>query len=292
MKENITIEMHLFKKINNFYLSILDYYLFKRYEKYKLKFPQNYFNTALIIGSGPSLTSFNFDKIDIKKFEIYVVNGFSKTDLYQQLKPKNYCILDPIYFDLNDNRVLQGEVDVIETWQNIFSKTNWDIIIYVSLLDIQKIEFIKSKFPINYHITFVNLFPVRFSSINRFNYYSKGIGFVGGNTVVQLAVNISLLKRTRNTYLIGVDHNWFENFTYDHDSNDIFLLNKHFYGEKRIYYPSGELNSLYDLSGEFNSLHNSFEQFKELHFLAKYLNLKLFRSTKSFLHFLPFSKID
>ncbi len=283
--------MNLINIVNKYYLILLDYYLFNRYKNFKIKVKNRSEKSALILGSGPSIKSFNFNNLNLLNFDIYVVNAFSRTELYEILKPHNYCILDPLYFDLKDERVLSGKVDVIDTWHSIFTKTTWDLTIYVALYDITKLEAIQASFQKNDFIKFVNLFPIRFNSINKFSYYAKGLGFLGGNTVVQLALNISLLKNTSKTYLLGVDHNWFENFNYDDNTNDIYLLNAHFYGESRIYYPSGEFNDLYDLSGEFSSLHNSFEQFKELYLFSKYLNLGIFRSTKSYLHFLPFHKL-
>lgn len=292
MKENFIINLDFLRRIKEIYLVLFDLYLYKRYKKFRVNFEANKPKKALILGSGPSLSTFNLNNISLSDFDIYVVNAFSKTDIYTSIKPQNYCILDPLYFELQDERVLKGEVDVINTWDSIFSKTSWELTIYVALNDISRLDFIIKSFPKNNYIKFVNLFPLRFRSINKFAFYSKGVGFLGGNTVVQLALQISLLKKTPKTYLIGVDHNWFEQFKYDDISNDIYLLNTHFYGESRINYPSGELSDYYDLSGEFSSLHNSFEQFKELYLFSKYLNLDLFRSSKSFLHFIPYYKID
>jgi hypothetical protein len=284
--------MGFLKEIYNFYLLLLDYYLFNKYKNYRICLDNYTSKHALIIGNGPSLSSVNFKSLNLSVFDIYVVNAFSRTELYLEIKPQNYCILDPLYFELQDERVINRKVDVLDTWNSIFTKTTWEMTIYVSINNFNKIELIKSSFPQNNLIKFVNLFPLRFKSSNKFYYYSKGLGFLGGNTVVQLALNISILKKNPKTFLIGIDHNWFENFKYDDTSDDIYLLNMHFYGESRIYYPSGEINNLYDLSGEFSSLHNSFEQFKELYLFSKFLKLDIFRSTKSFLHFIPFHKID
>ena len=62
-------------------------------------------STALIFGNGPSLNDILYQTVKLENADIFVCNGFATTSNYEILKPENYVLLDPSYFDFNNKYV-------------------------------------------------------------------------------------------------------------------------------------------------------------------------------------------
>lgn len=246
---------------------------------------------ALVFGNGPSLYNFiEENKVDFGDVDKFVCNGFAKSEYYEILKPSDYVLADPLYFDFNDQRVKDKIVDVIETWENIILKTTWKITLHTTVADQNSIEFIRKKILENDNINWINIWPGRFFSEFKYKLYSKGLGILGGITVTHVSTQIAILRRYKEIYMCGIDLDWLENIKYDTEKHNIYLLNKHFYGEKRIYYGEEGVFKNIDLARELLALHETIQGFKDLLSFAGFLNIKLIRGTKSFAHFIPFKK--
>jgi hypothetical protein len=273
---------------------IMDIFFYFLYRKRTILLKEKREAIALVLGNGPSLEAFLKNKqFFFGNYDLYVCNGFARTFFYEMLKPKNYSILDPVYFDLKDDRVVSKLIDVEEVWELIFKKTNWPLTIYTSLFpgDIKKIDEIINRFGENKWLTWVNLCPIKFYGSKKNHFYSKCIGLIGGITVIHLSLQIAILNKHKEIYLAGVDHDWIENINYDADTHKVYLLNKHFFDETRLYYGEGVLKDI-DLSVEFANIGKSFQGFMQLLDFAKYKGVNVYRCTKSFLYFIPFKKIE
>uniref|UniRef100_UPI004048EAAF 6-hydroxymethylpterin diphosphokinase MptE-like protein n=1 Tax=Algoriphagus sp. TaxID=1872435 RepID=UPI004048EAAF len=245
---------------------------------------------ALVFGNGPSLKEFLIEfQFKFDNCDIFVCNAFAISSHYEELKPSKYVLLDPLYFDFNDSRVVNNEVNVIQTWEAILSKTTWPLTLYTSLFDKDLISIIKEKLLKNKNIELINIHPLKFISKNRYTYYSKGLGLIGGITVTHFSVQIAILSRYEEVFMCGVDLDWIENMNYDDNKHKVYLLNKHFYDEEKIYYGEGIFVNT-DMVVEFNALHLTFKMFKDLYNMALYFNVKLYRGSKSFADFIPFKK--
>jgi hypothetical protein len=270
---------------------IRDSYLFFRYYKKRVNLKLNKEN-SIVIGNGPSFSSFlENNRSIISEYELIVCNGFVSTCEFNLLKPENYCLLDPLYFDLDNEQVVNYVNDVLETWDNLVAKTNWPMSLYVSIHDSKKLKAIQPYLDKNKFLRIVNVLPIKFHSILKNYFYSNGIGLIGGMTVTHLSLQISILKQNKNIYLVGVDHDWFKNIRYDDDSNNVGLLNTHFYGDEMLFYGSGQLKEI-NLAIDLNNIAKSMFEFIELNEFAKLRCLNLYRASKSFLHFLPFKTIE
>ena len=273
------------------FLSLKDFYIYRTHKSESVSYDSVKSNKkALVFGNGPSLeqflqtNQFNFDDADL-----YVCNGFSLSPYYEVLKPANYVLLDSIFFDLDDERLLDKTVNTGEMWQAILAKTTWPITLYTSIEKPAYIEYIKKELGTCNSIKWINIIPVKFNSKKRYLYYSKGLGLIGGITVTHFSLQIAILKKHEEVYMCGVDLNWLENLRYDDDTHKIYLLNKHFYDETKVYYGEGVFANN-DLVAELAAQHSMFKSFQDLYFLANYFNIRLYRGTKSFAHFIPFKK--
>ena len=284
---------YFLRHLMSYVLISRDYFNFWRNRNRIIEYnPTLYTNKkALIFGNGPSLynfleeNKFNFDGADI-----FVCNGFAKVEYYEILKPTNYVLADPLYFDFNDLRVKDKMVDVIETWENIILKTTWKITLHTTVADQNSLEFIREKISENNNINWVNIWPGRFFSEFKYKLYSKGLGILGGITVTHVSTQIAILRRYKEIYMCGIDLDWLENIKYDTEKHNIYLLNKHFYDEdgERLYYGEDGVYQNADLALELYSLYLTIQGFKDLLSFAGFLKIKLVRGTKSFAHFIPF----
>ena len=276
------------KKIYSIYLDLRDLYVYNRNKSKKINYSSltKKNKKALIFGNGPSLNAFLNQTVKLYNADLFVCNAFAITNNYETLKPENYVLLDPLYFDFDNKYVKERINNVIETWDAIISKTTWRINLYTSVIDDASIKFIKDK--ITENITWVNILPLSFKGNQKYKYLVNGLGLLGGQTVTHFSLQIALLKRYEELFLCGVDLDWVENIKYDYSNNKVYLLNKHFFDETKLYYGEEGLYQDESLIEEFNSLYKTFISFKELNNFAKHLNVKVFRATKSFLHFIPF----
>jgi hypothetical protein len=279
-----------FQKIYTFYLDLRDLYSFQLNKRKRINYPglNKKNNKALIFGNGPSLKNILKKNFELDKADIFVCNGFAIADNYEILRPINYVLLDPAYFDFENKFVKERLNNVIETWDAILLKTTWDMTLYTSVSDDASLKVIKKK--ITKNITWINIFPLHFYGRKMYYYLLDGLGLLGGQSVTHFSLQIAILKRYKEVYLCGVDLDWVENIKYDESNNKVFLLNKHFYDETKLYYGEAGLYQDASLIQEFNSLNKTFKSFKELYDFSKYLNVEVFRATKSFLHFIPFKQ--
>ena len=277
-------------KIHSFILNLRDFYVYSQNISKRVKYSalNKKNNKALVFGNGPSLNNILYQTIELGNADIFVCNGFATTSNYEILKPENYVLLDPSYFDFNNKYVKERVNNVIETWDAIISKTTWKINLYTSVMDDASINFIKKKITTN--ITWINVLPLTFNGNQKYKYIANGLGILGGQTVTHFSLQIALLKKYKEVFLCGVDLDWFENLNYDYSNNKVFLLNKHFYDETKLYFGEIGLYKDNNLADEFNSYYKTLNGFMELYELSKYLNIKLYRATKSFIHFIPFKK--
>jgi hypothetical protein len=246
---------------------------------------------ALVFGNGPSIRKFiEENKSNLKDTDIFVCNGFAKSDYFEILKPSNYVLIDPLYFDFNDQSFEDKVVDVIETWENIILKTTWQITLHTAVSNDKAYEFIQQKIRENDNIKWINIWPGRFFSFYKFKLYQRGLGILGGITVTHVSTQIAILRRYNEIYLCGIDLDWLENIRYDMEKHNIYLLNKHFFDEKRIYFGEEGAFKNIDLTRELLALHDTVLGFKELLSFADFLSIKLVRGTKSFAHFIPFKE--
>lgn len=275
-------------KINIIYNYFRDEFLFQVFKSKVVKLPKLE-KEILVLGNGPSLSNLIHNQL-LHDYELFVCNGFALTKDYENLKPKHYFLKDYLYFELGNSFVLNRENDVLSTWESIVSKTNWELTIYTSLVDLNLLVKLKNTYSFSDNIKWVNVYPIEFRGRNKFKYISKGIGLIGGMTVTHFSTLVAILCTSNNVHLAGIDHDWINNIFYDENSHRLYLSNNHFYNSEKIYYGEGiYVNN--DIVLELYSQFKSFEGFKVLSQFATFLNVPLSRCTKSYLHFINYKPL-
>lgn len=220
------IIIQLFETILNILIvSILNVrYLFQ-----KTRYPKRKFDSIQVLGNGPSL------KNDIRKIlakrenaAVMVVNTFATTDLFEQLKPEYYVLVDPAFFSPPKKERIKK---VQETTTNaLIEKTKWELNLFVpySAKKSALINEIKNGNEFIKVIYYKNI-PVigGFQKVNTFLFRNKLANPLFQNVLIA-GLFISLKMYFKKIILWGADHSWHENFKLS-DENFIYTPDKHFF---------------------------------------------------------------
>jgi hypothetical protein len=251
----------------------------------RISIPPTYRN-AFVIGNGPSFVSFYENHKNSEKFmgsEKFVCNGFVNTEFYGILKPENYVLSDPLFFDLAQEWHLN-------VWKKIFENTDWELTIWTSEYNEGKIKKIIDLLPPNTKISIRNFFPIRFHGKYMYRFFGQNLGKISGVTVSHFMLQIAILKLSKNIFLIGIDHDGIENYNYDSDFNKVYFDERHINSFNRRYFgdEDNELNLLNELEAYVELL----KGYNELLEFSVNKNLKIYRVGKSYIHFIPFLKFN
>ena len=68
--------------------------------------------TALIVGTGPSITSLQLDKVNTYVDDIFAINEYFAHKISETVKPTFYCLSDPAHFASNDDYSKESKNDL------------------------------------------------------------------------------------------------------------------------------------------------------------------------------------
>ena len=193
-------------------------------------FPKN--NKKLfILGNGPSLSdqlSFISDERD--QAELICLNGFSRNNKYELLKPEVYLLIDPVFFkdDWNTYEISTS------TLLSIKKKTDWNLLLIVP----RKWKNSKSikQFSDNKNISigYIKNVPM----IGSLNFIKKIFFKLEFSTpvfqnVLIAAIYFGVNRRYQEINLFGADHTWLNDLSVD-KNNEVYLKDDHFDEVKTI----------------------------------------------------------
>lgn len=246
-----------------------------RYGKYEFPYIEELKGEEVyVLANGPSLKKDLDSLLEKKKFidsYKFVLNYFSTSNYYKELKPSFYCLADKGFFM---NNAPEGHVNTINA---INMNTSWSMKLYV---------------PNNYYasaqrlihnpcITIIPISTIQFEGFekNRYKYYKQGKAVPSFVNVTLMIEYILLNLGCKNIRLYGVDHTFFEGMTVN-DNNIPCFVDKHFDCE--------ELRPLYKLGGGYHTtsswLMDKYLTFREHEILrgyADYLGAQIINCTKS-----------
>ena len=259
---------------------------------YKLPNAKN--RNASILGNGPSLNnSFDENFEFIKSTEMFCVNHFAMSEIYTDLKPQNYVILDPAFFLKQPIEAYRSDVkDMLEC---LIKKTNWPLYLYVpkrakgtALIN----EAAKNK---NIEIVYFNYTIVKgFESFKHWAFKHK-LGFIQSQTVLVAAMFLAVNRRFEKVFLFGADSSWHEAMSLSED-NVLSMKQFHFY-EKAEDVKSIKVlditkkNPQTSMAAQFASLSKIFLGYEVLEKYAKSLGIEVLNaSSKSYIDALKIIK--
>lgn len=270
-----------FKKIINFsnFLSELIFFSIFNILKFKsIIIPKSkcsskaLFNKKVfIIGAGPSLNQdLNKIKLIPDEDEIFVSNWFALTELWEELKPRNYIIADPgLWNDDYDGTHFQTKK--LNLYKVLF-QVKWNLNLYIPDTSL---KFIKPILKNNSNINFI-VFPTRSSYQENIKsrstlIYSRIVPPKICNGIL-VAIWISIMSKSKSIFLYGVDSDGFRKIETDQKTNEVRTGLLHFYDKKYIPEKKKKSKLLYQ---RFEQTYIMFREYKVISMVAKSIGIKI-----------------
>lgn len=251
------------------------------------KFPTIQYNSKdkksiYILGNGPSLSKSLEKDIEIlKRNDCMVVNGFATSSFFEVLQPSSYLIVDPAFTREMDGFSEKQKENVLWVLKCLIDKVNWKMTMYLPgcAKDVSTINTL-SKNP-HIHIVFFN--DARNKEILSHLYYwllNHNCISPLSQTVLNCCISIAITMRYSEIYLLGADTSWHENLWMDQSNNELYTIDKHFYGEeKRRCLRAPELTIPVRAHEELRSIAIALESYWILADYANYNNVKVYNSS-------------
>ena len=231
-------------------------------------------NKIIIFGNGPSLTeSINLYKGIILSYDRIVVNHFASTHYYEELKPNIYVFADPMWFVPEKQR----SEPVEKTLRNIVQKTTWTLHVYVPLSasTSSALNILKESSFIT--IDFYQSTDQNSLSLTKFEAWDRNLLATPARNVLQTSLYLTLFWNYKEIYVIGADFSFIESIHIDQDTNELYMIEPHFYKDKAFEHRVKENLKLHEKLARMAS---TFKVFEELNEYAKYKCAKIYNASE------------
>ncbi len=206
------------------------------YMQEKKKFGNFYFpyrklhegEEVYILANGPSLKGEILQLMESRKdlSQSVVVNFFIESELFHRIRPKYYCLADPIF---------NQKSKLTERTKGVYAKLNNEVTWSMTLFVWKEAEGMLRNVINNPNIQIVGLSILMFGGFesNRYKYYKKGMAVPSYVNVTIMALYAMLNLGYSTIYLYGVDHTFLTNLVVG-DDNILYVEDCHFYGTERV----------------------------------------------------------
>lgn len=198
---------------------------------HKSQINSNYSGTIAVLANGPSLKNelprLNNDD-EFRNIDYIVLNFMAFEESFFKIKPKHYCLADPMYFhDTHKKDDVKRLYDIME------NKIDWDINIYVPYTKYK--NFIQYSGLKNSRINIIKINTAEYQGYESLRncIYKKGLGMPSLQTVANLAIYVALNSGYSEVRLYGVDHSFFESLCVN-EMNQLCNKDAHFYNDDSI----------------------------------------------------------
>lgn len=237
-----------------------------------------------VIGNGPSLKDTFENYLDIlKSMDCIVVNQFSTTSYFTQLKPSAYLVVDGAYFHDPDS-LPQNLADLVRNVaRSIQDNLDWDMVIYLPFNAYNSYYYktiIENKFV---KVIFFNNSGWNYAlPCSTFLYKLWNRNLIGhlGQTVLNTCIGLGIEMRYSNIYVVGADSSWHELYWMDQATNQLYIVDKHFYGGKKTpVFMDSEHKHQSKIHEELGCVSRALKSYWELSEYAKYNQIKVFNAS-------------
>jgi len=242
---------------------------------------EHHSDNVIIMGNGPSLNdSIIKYKDEILKNDRIAVNFFASSVFFEQLKPNIYVFADPAFFDIPKD--LKESIELL--LGNLLQKTVWDMRVVVpsSARDSYFISKLKSNNSIT--VDYYMDYNQNIGLMSKFEAWDKNLIAPPAQTVLNVALFLSLYWNYKESYLIGADSSFFEDLRVDQKTNELFSNDTHFYNNQQV--NSGidskrsRLMSGWTLHDLIYAYGRMFEYYSDLKDYADYKGLKVYNASE------------
>ncbi len=247
---------------------------------FKNNVKKKYRGTVAILANGPSLKD-EIPKLttnkEFKGVDFIVVNFFAFEEAFFNIKPKHYCLADPIFFQ--DSYRRENVKKVFEIFQN---KIDWEINFYMpanKVKDFYRYSKISNK---NIKIVRMNIGDYFGYENFRHFFYKKGLAMPRPQNVTNFAIYLAINSGYEELRLYGMDHTFF-NSLYVNKKNQLCLREVHFYkNDENPPKPILKNNTgeVFTIGDYLNTISKMFISHEILEKYSKYMNVKIVNYAK------------
>lgn len=214
--------------INRFFQTIFTLAKVVLKSNYFIRTKKSAFQDIIMLGNGPSLQQDILNNQEIfEKTELAVVNHFCYSEFFFQLKPKNYFLLDPLFF----NQPFMEQVE--KTYEILINEVNWEITFYLPW-NSRKSYFVQGLLKRkNFKIQFVNYVTTKggFRAINHW-LYNWNLATPQCQNILVYSLFVVTRIGVKRIFLFGAENDWHTNVKVNKD-NYLFMTDLHLYEEKK-----------------------------------------------------------
>jgi hypothetical protein len=260
------------------------YYLlnFVRYKNISKPIKREYSGTIAVLANGPSLKEviphLAVDD-EFKNNDFIVMNFFALNDVFFKIKPKHYCLADPIFMQ---EAYINKKEQVLELFRILQKGVDWNLTIYVPG-NALKSHLLYSGLA-NPFIKHISVNTVDYSGYEhfRFFFYKKSLAMPRVQTVANMAIYVALNSGYSLVNLYGVDHSFFDSMCIN-DNNHLCNRNRHFYdnsGEELLKPIIRYDDLIYKISDYINDISYMFKSHDLLSAYAKFIQVRIVNCTR------------
>lgn len=244
-------------------------------------YPNLNHQNAAILGNGPSLNDSLKNELEfLKNIELYCVNNFASYPIFEELRPQNYVLLDPAFYQYSPKN--NGH-KIVENTIHSFEKTVWPMNVFLPTS--AKKSYLVEQLKAN---TFINIYYFNYTIIKGFKswnhiLYNLNLGMPQCQNILAAALFVGIQRKHTHIYLFGGDHSWHEELRLE--NNELTSKETHFYQTNskvdKISDKPASVNKMYKI---FQSLSKAFFSYEALADYAKSNRVKIYNaSTKSYI---------
>lgn len=202
---------------------------------------KNIGHSISVLAGGPSVKEILVEKRELLKHtDLLVLNNFANNEIFFELKPKYYIILDPAYYDpivkvesernADDSR--QAKRQLLENLMRV----DWDMTLFLPYVKNAKKEL--SLFAVNKNINVVEYNKTRVLGFENFQnwMYKHNMGIPSSRNVIIPAMILLANLGYSQIYLYGCEFSWTKTMDVNPENGMMFFNDRHFYSEKEIRY--------------------------------------------------------
>jgi hypothetical protein len=203
-----------------------------RYTSLSNPFKKKYSGTVAVLANGPSLKEI-IPRLavddEFKNSDFIVMNFFAFDDVFFKIKPKHYCLADPIFLqDAYNNK----KEEVFELFRILQERVDWNLTIYVPSYSLKShLSYSRLTNPLIKHVP-INAMNYSGYENFRFFFYKNGLALPRIQSVAIMAVYVALNSGYSRIDLYGVDHSFFDSLCVN-DNNQLCNRSRHFYDDSQ-----------------------------------------------------------
>ena len=237
-----------------------------------------------VIGNGPSLNqSLEQNLNEIKTMDCIAVNQFATTSYFSLLQPSAYLIADGAYFQEIDSLSSRLQKIVLSTIKCLNDVVNWEMSLYLPFHAYNSYFYREIKKNRNIKVEFYNCnAPIRYLIGSKLLYWMWNHNYIGhlAQTVLNTCLGLGIEMGYSTIYIIGADTSWHETYWMDQRTNELYSVDKHFYGEEKIkIFKDNKQCEPAKLHEELRNVTNALESYWILANYAKFNNVQIFNAS-------------